>query len=131
MEIHDSCRYLGISRNQLVENSYIWTSSEQALLKLVELNFGPVLSFGRAIAKILSSNEDINLTKYAVGGTALYNDYTSPYCPHYGEFGAGHSYKKGIEHRIVGMLQLQEESDIPENKGENYEANLSTFIAPI
>ena len=104
MERYGNYQYLGISYNQLVENRYIWTSSEQALLKLVELNFRPAPSFGRATAKILSSNEGIYLTKYAVGSAALYNDYTPPSYSQYGEFGASCSYQKRHRAIIVGIL---------------------------
>jgi hypothetical protein len=97
--------------------------------------FGPELSFGHAIAKGYPG-ADIRLVKYARGGTALYDDW-SPEIK--GEQYAGFmKTAKGaltelesskVTYEISGMLWLQGESDAHENKAEEYEQNLTKFIA--
>lgn len=97
--------------------------------------FGPEISFGRAIKDALPGDE-IYLVKYAVSGTALYNDWS----PQSG----GKQYQKfmqtakaalanleaaGIKYEISGMLWMQGESDAEENKGDEYDKNIRAFIA--
>lgn len=97
--------------------------------------FGPEISFGHAIAQAYPG-QDIRLVKYAKGGTALYDDWSPDV--------KGEQYTKfmqnakgaladldasKVKYEIVGMLWLQGESDADENKGEDYEKNLTSFIA--
>lgn len=97
--------------------------------------FGPEIPFGHAIAQAYPG-EDIRLVKYARGGTALFNDW-SPETkgPQYVEFmktakaALADLDASKVEYEIVGMMWLQGESDAHERKGEDYEKNLTRFIA--
>ena len=96
--------------------------------------FGPEISFGHAIAAALPG-EDIRLVKYAVGGTALHNDWAPTKGRQYVGFmntakaAMADLDAAGTEYEIAGMLWLQGESDAAERKAETYEKNLTAFIA--
>ena len=94
---------------------------------------GPEIGFGHAIAKAFP-NEDVRLVKYAINGTALYNDWapTDGSC-YIGFMAAAQGALANLEakqlpYEIVGMLWLQGESDAVEKMGAEYEQNLSAFI---
>ncbi len=95
--------------------------------------FGPEISFGRAIAAALPK-ENIRLIKYAVGGTALYNDWAPTNGKQYKGFmqtakaALADLDAAGTKYEIAGMLWLQGESDAAEKKGQDYEKNLTAFI---
>lgn len=95
--------------------------------------FGPELSFGRSI-KDAYPDDEIYLVKYAVGGTALHDDWAP---------GTGSQYvalmdtleaallnldNANIDYDIAGILWMQGESDALENQGASYAANLENFI---
>lgn len=94
---------------------------------------GPEIGFGHAIAEAFP-DEDVRLVKYAINGTALYNDWAPTDGPQYTGFmkaaqGALSDLEaKQLPHEIAGMLWLQGESDAKENMGASYEANLVAFI---
>ena len=94
---------------------------------------GPEISFGHAIAKALP-NDEVRLVKYAINGTALYNDWAPTAGPQYiGFMKAAQRALADLEanqvpYEIAGMLWLQGESDAKENMGAEYEKNLSAFI---
>jgi len=99
--------------------------------------FGPELTFGRAIADALPG-EDFALIKYARGGTSLSGDWAP---------GTGGDYINGFQKtvtdglaalstaghatEIVGMLWVQGERDVVIGTHNAYEANLTAFIADI
>lgn len=95
--------------------------------------FGPELSFGHAITEVLPG-DDIRLVKFAVNGTALYNDWAPKEGPQYKGF--MRTAKAALadldaakaDYEIAGMLWLQGESDALEHKAETYEKNLTAFI---
>jgi hypothetical protein len=95
---------------------------------------GPEIAFGHAIAKALPDDE-VRLVKYAINGTALYNDWAPTTGPHYIGFMAAVQgaladlEAKQVPYEIAGMLWLQGESDAVENMGAEYEQNLAAFIA--
>jgi len=94
---------------------------------------GPEIAFGHAIAKALP-DDDVRLVKYAINGTALYNDWALTTGPCYVGFmtaaqGALADLEaKQVPYEIAGMLWLQGESDAVENMGAEYEKNLAAFI---
>jgi hypothetical protein len=96
--------------------------------------FGPEISFGRAL-KDAYPNDDVYLIKYAVSGTALYNDWAPPSGPQYTNFvntvaaALADLDTKGGDYQIAGMLWMQGESDALEGQGAAYETNLRNFIA--
>ena len=98
--------------------------------------FGPEISFGYTIAGVLPAG-DIRLVKYAVNGTALYNDWAPAVGPQYLGFmktaktALADIIASGTDYEIAGMLWLQGESDADENQADTYEKNLAAFIAHI
>ncbi len=98
--------------------------------------FGPEVSFGRAIADALPADH-IAIIKYAAGGTALYNDWAPGSGPNYTTFrntvSAGLAAIQAAGHtaEIVGMLWHQGESDAIEGRQAAYQTNLTGFIADI
>jgi hypothetical protein len=94
---------------------------------------GPEIGFGHAIAKALP-NDEIRLVKYAINGTALYNDWAPTDGPQYiGFMQAAQGALADLDasevpYEITGMLWLQGESDAVEKMGAEYEQNLSAFI---
>jgi hypothetical protein len=102
----------------------------------VATDFGPEVSFGRAIKDALPT-DDIHLVKYAVGGSNLYNMWKPTSGSVYKQFMrvANAALKslgtKGVDYEISGMLWLQGESDAFAKQGAIYAANLRNFIADI
>jgi hypothetical protein len=98
-------------------------------------SFGPEVSFGIAIKDAYPA-DDLYLIKYAVGGTALYNDWSpvAPGGPQYNGFtntaaaALANLDAASIDYEIAGMLWMQGESDSLENRGQFYETNLRNFI---
>ncbi len=94
---------------------------------------GPEIAFGHAIAEALP-DDDVRLVKYAINGTALYNDWAPTAGPQYIGFmtaaqGALADLQANqVPYEIAGMLWLQGESDAVEKMGAEYEHNLSAFI---
>lgn len=112
-----------------------WATLSPTVFSYRRGQFGPEVSFGHAIAKAFP-DEEIRLVKYALDGTALYNDWSPEV--------KGRPYKSfmslskqaladldssKVNYEIAGMLWLQGESDAAENKAEAYEKNLTKFIA--
>jgi hypothetical protein len=98
--------------------------------------FGPEVSFGRAIADALPA-DNIAIIKYAAGGTALYNDWAPGSGPNYTTFrntvtaGLAAIQAAGHTTEIAGMLWHQGESDAIEGQQAAYQTNLTAFIADI
>ncbi len=96
--------------------------------------FGPEVSFGRAIKDALP-NDTIYLVKYAVGGTALFNDWKQTTGPQYIGFmdtvnaALANLSASGIDYGISGMLWMQGESDAYEGEAASSETNMDNFIA--
>jgi hypothetical protein len=94
---------------------------------------GPEIAFGHVIAKALP-NDDVRLVKYAINGTALYDDWAPTTGPCYiGFMAAAQGALADLEamqvpYEIAGMLWLQGESDAVETMGSAYEQNLAAFI---
>jgi hypothetical protein len=116
----------------------IWvqgTKQWQPLSPKAKDRFGPEVSFGHAIAKVLP-DDDIRLVKYAASGTALYNDW-DPKTKGKQYVAFMNTTRSALaeldasktKYEIAGMLWLQGESDAHENKAETYEKNLTEFIA--
>lgn len=101
----------------------------------VKDNFGPEISFGHDMAEAFPG-DDIRLIKYAVSGTALYNDW-SPALPGEQYTGFMNTARAALadleaakrEYEIAAMLWLQGESDAVEDMADSYEHNLVGFIA--
>lgn len=97
-------------------------------------NFGPEVSFGRAI-KDANPGDEIYLIKHAVSGTALYNDWDPGSGPQHTAFvnavdaALTNLDNASIDYEIAGMIWMQGESDAIEGQGAAYEANLTAFIA--
>ncbi len=97
-------------------------------------NFGPEVTFARAIARAMPE-EDIRLIKFAAGGSSLYQDWAPPEGAPYRIFmrtarqALEDLEQNGIDYEIVGLLWLQGETDADHNKGDLYEENLTRFIA--
>lgn len=95
--------------------------------------FGPEVAFGHSIMQSMP-DQQIRLIKYAINGTALYNDWKPEEGPQYSGFmQAAQSALANLEaqqipYEIAGMLWLQGESDANEQMGAAYEANLAAFI---
>jgi Carbohydrate esterase, sialic acid-specific acetylesterase len=98
--------------------------------------FGPEVTFGRAIADAMPS-ENIAIIKYAAGGTALYNDWAPGTGGNYTAFrntvtsGLAALQAAGHTSEIVGMLWHQGESDAIEKQQALYQSNLTAFIADV
>jgi len=98
--------------------------------------FGPEVAFGRAIKDALP-DDTIYLVKYAVNGTALYNDWNPTNGQQYIGFtntvnsALSNLETNGINYEISGMLWMQGESDALEDQAASYETNLINFIADI
>jgi hypothetical protein len=96
--------------------------------------FGPEITFGRTIADN-SPSVQYALIKYAAAGTALYNDWAPTTGPQYTAFrntvtaGIAALQAAGHTTEIVGMLWHQGESDAIEGQQNNYQTNLTNFIA--
>ncbi|MBN1511100.1 MAG: hypothetical protein JXB13_03725 [Phycisphaerae bacterium] len=96
--------------------------------------FGPEVSFGYTVKRALPPDR-IFLVKYAIGGTALYNDWAPPDGRQYTVFtNIAHAAlanldANGVDYEISAMLWLQGESDAHEGQGAAYEANLRHFIS--
>lgn len=96
--------------------------------------FGPEVAFGRAIKDTLP-DDTIYLVKYAVNGTALYNDWSPTNGPQYTGFmnavnsALANLEMNGISYEISGMLWMQGESDALEGEAASYETNLVNFIS--
>jgi hypothetical protein len=99
-------------------------------------SFGPEVSFGIAIKDAYPA-DDLYLIKYAVGGTALYNDWSpvAPGGPQYNGFtntaaaALANLDAASIDYEIAGMLWMQGESDgmnMPHAKA--YNKNLTDLI---
>jgi hypothetical protein len=95
--------------------------------------FGPEVTFGYTVRQALPSDR-IFLIKYAVNGTALYNDWAPSSGPQYSAFmstalaALADLDAAGVDYEISAMLWLQGESDALEGHGEAYETNLRNFI---
>lgn len=96
--------------------------------------FGPELTFGRDIATLFP-DEHIGLIKYAVGATALWDDWkaTAPRGQMYTDLlkviqNALADLGPGPTPEIAGVVWMQGESDALEGHGAEYEANLTSFI---
>jgi len=124
--------------NEAFSKVQVWSGKWAPLSSILNNKygeFGPEISFGHTIANALP-DEDIRLIKYAVGGTALYDDW-SPTTKGKQYLGFMKTAKaaltdldaKKLKYEISGMLWLQGESDAGENKAETYEKNLTAFIA--
>jgi hypothetical protein len=98
--------------------------------------FGPEITFGRTVADD-SPSDRYAIIKYAVAGTALYNDWAPTTGPQYTAFrntvdaGIAALHAAGHATEIVGMLWHQGESDAIEGQHNNYQTNLTNFIADI
>lgn len=98
--------------------------------------FGPEVSFGRAIADA-SPQYHYALIKGAVGGTGLWNDWNPTTGAIYADFrntvtaGLAALQAAGHTTEIVGMLWHQGEDDAIEGQAGNYGSNLTAFIADI
>jgi len=98
--------------------------------------FGPEVSFGRKVADA-SPSVTYALIKYGANGTALYNDWAPETGSQYTAFrntvsaGLAALHAAGHTTEIVGMLWQQGESDAIELQHDNYETNLTAFIADI
>jgi hypothetical protein len=96
-------------------------------------SFGPELSFGRSLAR-LHPNERIGLVKYAIGSTALWDDW-NPANPgsHYAKLlevvrNAIVDLGPGPAPEIVGVAWMQGESDALEGRGGEYKSHLIRLI---
>ncbi len=109
-----------------------------------EFYFGPELAFGRELAAHYP-DEQCLLIKFAVGGTNLFAQWTTPTNPN-GEFPEGGPLwiqlkqhiddaraaldAMGYQHQIDGFLWMQGESDADKNFRANaYNSKLTDFIA--
>jgi len=99
--------------------------------------FGPELSFGRAIADALL-DDDIYLVKHAISGTNLDDQWDPGSGPQYADFKAKADAaltnldNAGIDYQISGMLWMQGESDAMDaSDAAAYEANLINLIATV
>ena len=96
-------------------------------------SFGPEVAFGRAIKDALP-DDTIYLVKYAVNGTALFNDWKPTTGPQYIGFmdtvnaALSNLVASGIDYEISGMLWMQGESDAYEGQAASYETNLVAFV---
>jgi hypothetical protein len=100
------------------------------------LQFGPEVTFGRAIADA-SPSVDYAIIKHGENGTALYNDWAPGTGASYAAFrdtvtaGLAALQAAGYTTEIVGMLWHQGESDAIEGRQANYQNNLTAFIADV
>ncbi len=98
--------------------------------------FGPEVSFGRAIADA-SPQYTYALIKGAVGGTGLWDDWNPTTGAIYADFrntvAAGLAALQAAGHttEIVGMLWHQGENDAIQGQEANYASNLTAFIADV
>lgn len=98
--------------------------------------FGPEVSFGRAIADA-SPQYTYALIKGAVGGTGLWDDWNPTTGAVYADFrntvAAGLAALQAAGHttEIVGMLWHQGENDAIQGQEANYAGNLTAFIADV
>lgn len=98
--------------------------------------FGPEVSFGRAIADA-SPQYTYALIKGAVGGTGLWDDWNPATGTVYADFrntvAAGLAALQAAGHttEIVGMLWHQGENDAIQGQQANYASNLTAFIADV
>lgn len=98
--------------------------------------FGPEVSFGRAIADA-SPQYTYALIKGAVGGTGLWDDWNPATGTVYADFrttvAAGLAALQAAGHttEIVGMLWHQGENDAIQGQQANYGSNLTAFIADV
>lgn len=122
--------------SEALPNVMIWDGSAWLSVPEYSKNLptcGPEVSFAHAIARVLPGRE-IKLIKYALGGTALYNDWAPTGGEQYIEFmktaepALADLQAAGQKYRMAGMLWLQGESDAAENMGQDYEKNLRNFI---
>lgn len=80
------------------------------------------------------SDDEVRLVKYAVGGTALYNDWAPTKGAQYVGFmktmraALADLDGKKVKYEIAGTLWLQGESDASEKQAEHYKKNLTAFI---
>jgi len=99
-------------------------------------NFGPEVAFGRAIKDALPG-DTIYLVKYAVNGTALFNDWKPTTGAQYIGFmntvnaALAHLDNNGIDYEISGMIWMQGEADASEGQAAGYETNLRNFISVV
>ena len=99
-------------------------------------DFGPEITFGRDIADA-SPSIKYALIKYAANGTALHDDWAPGTGPEYIAFrdavdsGIAALQAAGHATEIVGMLWHQGESDAIDGQHNNYQTNLTNFIADI
>ena len=117
-----------------------YTGGNLSTLRPGATQFGPEVTFGRAIADA-DPTAHYALLKYAVGGTSLSVDWRAPTPSSpttgavYGAFktaiadGLGDLTARGDTYKIVGMLWLQGESD--SSAAAAYRANLGNFIADV
>jgi hypothetical protein len=100
------------------------------------VDFGPELSFGRAIADA-SPGVTYAIIKHAEGGTGLWDDWVPSTGPSYTNFrntvtaGLAALQAAGYTTEIVGMVWHQGESDALEGYQAAYQTNLRNFIADV
>ncbi len=115
------------------EDVKFWTGNAWGPLAPGATNFGPEISFGRAMKDALPK-EEIYLVKYAAGGTALYNDWSPSGGRQYAGFmhtvraALANLDQEKVKYEIAGMLWMQGESDAKENQAETYAKNMRDFI---
>jgi len=114
----------------------------------VDPSFGSEITLGHSLAKSLTADtpERIAIVKYAVGGTNLYEQWkaggdatTAGDGPLYQDFQVNAAEGltalaaayPGASIEIVAMLWIQGEADANRGYHEEYEGNLTTFIADI
>lgn len=124
--------------NQSPTNVQIWIDNKwlplSSIIKEKDGKFGPEVSFAYTISKAMP-DYDIRLIKFAVGGTALYNDWAPKTGKEYLTFmktandAITNLDDANIKYDIAGMLWLQGESDAHENQAGTYKKNLIAFIA--
>jgi autotransporter-associated beta strand protein len=100
-------------------------------------NFGPEISFGRAIADA-RPNERFALIKFAQGATNLHNNWDPATGSVYSTFrttvtnGLEALSRTGQPYQIVGMLWTQGENDVQDLRTTaQYQADLNEFIADV
>jgi lysophospholipase L1-like esterase len=114
----------------------IWDAGWAPLAPGYGDDWGPELSFGRAIADAMP-DEDVRLVKAAFRGTALYDDWAPATGGSYLALASTVSAAladldaTGTPYTLGGVVWMQGESDAHEGRGADYEANLRAFVADL